>query len=364
MKKTLIYLVLLGFLGFGVYYFIFREGDGLYSEKDAAFTIRDTANIGRIFLARNNGETILLDRTPQNTWMIDKHYEAMPLRILNLLTCLNKQTALYPVSDREHNRIVKLMAGAAVKVELYDRNLKKIKSFYIAGNGPNFHGSYMMMEGSEKAYLVEVPGFDGYLTPRFNTDLAEWRSHSVFNLPPDSIRQIHVQYAEEPLSSFTLNKNNDKIDVEIDPALKNSVQAFNAKRAKEYTTFFSNVNSEGYLNGLLHIDSFIANSPKRCNITLTSVQGKTTSLDIYWMNINKRSKNRGESEEDESQIHYDIDRMYAIRRNTNDTLLIQNRAFEKLMLRSYQFFMPDDTFKKPLPSRIQVPMSPHHSTKS
>jgi len=356
MKKTLIYVVLLGILGFGVYYFIFRNSDRLYAEKDANFTIRDTANIGRIFLARNDGETILLERKKQGGWIINKQYEAMNLRVLNLLTCLYKQSALYPVDEKDHNRIIKLLAGSATKVEIYDLNNKKIKSFYVAGEGPNYKGSFMMLEGSEQPYLVEVPGFEGYLTPRFTTDLAEWRSHSVFALSPDNIKQVKVEYPDEPLSSFTLHKDKGNITVDIDPALKNSVQAFNRKRANDYVGFFGGINSEGYLNGMLYMDSLIAHSPKRANISVTSTSGETTSLDIYWMGINKRSKNKADFEEGRTGTPYDIDRMYAVRPETHDTLLIQTRTFDKLMPRSYQFYMPDDTTKMPLPSRVAVPM--------
>ncbi len=86
----------------------------------------------------------------------------------------------------------------------------KMRSFYVAGQGPNYHGSYMILENADKPYLVEIQGFDGYLSPRYSTDLNEWRSRAVFALAPKDIRSIRVEYPSEMLNSFTIENASTK----------------------------------------------------------------------------------------------------------------------------------------------------------
>jgi hypothetical protein len=342
MNKTIVYIAVLGFLGFGVYYSLFRHSDGLYSEKDANFTIVDTASIQRIFMVQNDGQSVLLERSAiPGKWTVNKKYEAMSLQLYNLLTCLYKQTAFAPVSEKDHDRVIKLLAGISVKVEVYNKKGDKIRVFYVGGEGPNYHGSFMMMEGSSTPYLVEVPGFKGYLSPRFSTEVKDWRSRLVFNLKPDSIKSVKIDYEGEPLSSFLLKKDKEKIDVVLDPQMQGTVKNINKHRTDDYITFFENINCEGYLNGSNDMGSSIQKNNKRCSVALTSTSGHIDMIDFYWMNINKRSKNMNQDTAIQTN-KYDGDRMYAINTVTNDTMLVQFRTFEKLFRRGYEFYSPDN----------------------
>jgi hypothetical protein len=72
MRKTLLYLLLLAVLAFGVYYFIFSNKGSDFSKSEAGFTIKDTSEIGKIFLSNPAGDNILLERTDSG-WMVNKH---------------------------------------------------------------------------------------------------------------------------------------------------------------------------------------------------------------------------------------------------------------------------------------------------
>lgn len=359
MNKTIVYIAVLAFLGFGVYYFLFRHSDGLYSERDANFTITDTGSVQRIFMVQNDGQSVLLERSAvPGKWTVNKKYDAMGVQVYNVLTCLYKQTAFAPVSEKDHDRVIKLLAGLAVKVEVYNKKGDKIRSFYVGGEGPNYHGSFMMMDGSTTPYLVEVPGFKGYLSPRFSTDIKDWRSRLVFNLTPDSIQSVKIDYAGEPLSSFVLKKDKEKIDVVLDPQMQGTVKNLNKHRTDDYITFFQNVNCEGYLNGSTDMSSDdIRKDNKRCSVALTSTSGHVDMVDFYWMDINKRSKNMNQDTTVQSN-RYDADRMYAINTVTNDTMLVQFRTFEKLFRRGYEFYSPDDKNEPVKPEPRPAPIKP------
>jgi hypothetical protein len=56
MRKTLVYLAILAVLSFGVYYFLISDHGSAYDPKEADFTIKDTASIGKIFIANSAGQ--------------------------------------------------------------------------------------------------------------------------------------------------------------------------------------------------------------------------------------------------------------------------------------------------------------------
>ncbi len=334
MGKTLVYLVLLVVLGFGVYYFIFKENDALYNDKEAAFTFRDTAAIGRIFLVNTQGESILLDRKSPSLWQLNQHYIAMPIQIKNILTCLKLQSPLKPVADVDYDRVIKLLAGLGVKVELYNLKHEKIAAFTVAGQGPNYHGSYMLMEGASTPYLVEIPGFDGYLSPRFTVELNDWRSRAMIQWPTDSIAQIAVQYAApHQQDTYTFTLQNGALQCTTDAAFaKNNTKELNQRRAWEYLGFFKDINAEGFLNGSIGLDTAVANAKLRCNLFLKSKSGEEKNYNLYWI----PTKNSSNVEIDGAPK--DIERLYAIDLVNKDTLLVQARTFDKLLRKAHEFY--------------------------
>lgn len=339
MGKTLVYIVLLSILGFGVYYFIIRDKDGLYQEAEANFTFRDTASIGKIFLVNNEGKSILLERQADNKWLLNKLYPAMPLQMVNILTCLKMQTALMPVSANEHDRVVKLLAGLSTKVEVYNRSGEKIKTFYVGGQGPNYHGSYMITENAQQAYLVEIPGFDGYLSPRYTVDLNDWRSRSMIDWGLDSLASISIRYAENPSNSFTLINGKGAPTVSIDSSLTKKYTALNVRRTLSYLTFFKNINAEGFLNGTMGLDSIIAHTRLRCQLKVQNTTGNEKSFDIYWIpSAGKALYDAAHPSAIPGQLPVDVERMYAVDVRAKDTLLIQSRTFDKLLRNAPEFY--------------------------
>ena len=72
MRKTLIYIAILAILGAGIYYMLpGRNGtETPFDPKEAGFTIKDTASIGKVFLAASDGESVLVERTDTG-WIVN-----------------------------------------------------------------------------------------------------------------------------------------------------------------------------------------------------------------------------------------------------------------------------------------------------
>lgn len=340
MKKTLVYIAILAIMGFGVYWFFFRNSDNLYQSKDADFGYRDTAAIGKIFLAETDGQSILLERGSDNSWTVNKQYPAMRIQVLNILTCLNKQTALVPVPERDYERVIKMLAGLGVKVELYNREGEKVRCFYVAGQGPNYHGSYMLMEGSQQPYLVEIRGFEGYLTPRYSTDLADWRSRVIFDAADHEIQSFSVDYPDEPLNSFSIDNSSKPARIKIDAGLSESMKEVHQGRINIFLTLFRNINAEGYLNGAEHLDSVIAHAKLRAHVNMVLKSGLKKQLDFYWIDEKDPFENlRDQTSTDPTNRPTDVERMYMVDVPAKDTILVQRLSFEKFFRKAYEFYM-------------------------
>ncbi len=338
MRKTVLYLVILGILSFGVYFFLFKGSDA-FSANEAGFTIKDTGNVGRIYFANQKGESVTLTRTDEG-WVLNDRYKAITKTVNNLLVTMSRQQAMYPVPEKMHNAAITTLATEGIKVELYGRGGTKMRVFHVGGQVNNKNGTYMLMDGAKRPYVVQIPGFEGYVAPRYNVDVERWRDRTVVGLAKEQVRKVKVAYMQEELNSFTvLQDEQGTRKVEINPQLMKGKE-MNERRTDVYLGFMDGIKHEGYLNGTIGLDSIITSVPKRCEIDVEGAGGYTQHIDMYWMPINKRSKNRmvpGVMWDG----GFDGDRFYGVINGGKDTVILQNATFDKILRLGYEFYEKD-----------------------
>lgn len=337
MKKTLIYVLLLALVGAGVWYFLLRDNDNIFGAEESGFAVRDTASIGKIFIAAIDGQSVTLERSG-NGWVVDKDKRVMKAAIDQLLETIRRQEAAYPVSSIMHNKVVESLASDGLKVEIYDRSGRKLRTFFVGNEGPDFDGNYMLMEGAKRPFVVRLAGHMGYLRPRYSIRVSEWRDRHVFEEEPQNIREISVRYEKLPDWSFTMSRQQGKITVNTQGSTPGA--AVNEKRAENYLGFFRNVNAESYANGTEKLDSVIAHSDKFCTVDVNTVKGNTR-IDVYYMGINERSKSLVIDDDGYTDQKYDKDHFYAVTNGGRDTMVIQMLSFEKIFRNGAEFFEPD-----------------------
>lgn len=337
MGKTLLYVGLLALLGFGVYYFLFAEKN-VFGVDEAGFTIKDTGNIGKVFLAEKGGGAITLERK-DGGWIANGEKKVIQSVMNDFLTTLATQKPMFPAPQNAHNTVIKSMATKGIKVELYTLEGKKKTVFHVGGQASTNKGSYMLMEGAERPYVVQMPVFEGYLTPRYTVDIEMWKDRTIVDLTADDIEEVSINYPDEPLNSFTVKRiSDDSVTVVVEEALMKGKE-LNKKRLNSYLSFFKKVAYEGTLNGTTDLDSVISSVKKRCSIDIKGANNVKRHLDVYWMPINKRSKNRLFPDVD-VETGYDADRFYSVI-DTKDTVVIQVGTFEKIFRKGYEFYEQD-----------------------
>jgi len=339
MRKTFMYVVVLGILAFGVYYFIVRKSDGVYNDSEAGFTIKDTANIGRIFISVQGAESILLERTA-NGWTLQKQYVAQKSAIDGFLKMLNRQSPLYPVPKSMHNHVVATLAGNGIKVELDDRQGKVMRVFYVGGETSDQKGTFMLVEGASRPYVVNLPNYQGTLSAFYTNKVLDWRDRTVFDVKPEDMESVSIKYPEHDLNSFTLKVANGKPIVIAHPDIM-KMGALNLRRASVFLKFFEKVSCEGYLIHFAGMDSILKSVPKHAEIDVHSIKGQSQHVDVYWMPLNRRSKNANAPTEDIPDSKYDADRFFAVMNNFKDTVMIQSSVFDKIFRKSYEFYEAD-----------------------
>jgi hypothetical protein len=326
-------------MALGVYYFIFRKNDGIYTDEEAGFTIKDTAAIGRIFISVQGGESILLERQAKG-WTLQKNYIALKSAVDGFLRLINRQSALYPVPKSMHNNVISTLAGNGIKVELDDRTGKKIRVFYVGGETPDQKGTYMLVEGASRPFVVNLPNYQGTLSAFYTSSFLDWRDRTVFNFKPEEITKVSLTYPEHDLNSFTISNEKGKIEVSTRPDIVKK-GALNLRRSAVFLKFFDNVNCEGYLYHIKGLDSTLRTVPKHVQIDVTAINNRSQHVDIYWMPLNRRSKNANAPTEDIPDSKYDADRYFAVINNYQDTVIIQSSVFDKIFRKSYEFFEAD-----------------------
>ncbi len=268
MKKSssiIIIGVLIALVGLSIYIFKSKSKSGTADSDERNFKFKDTALITKIFIADKDGDQSILERT-KTGWVVNGKFAVRTDGILNLLEAIKNVEVKMPVNKGAKENVLKVMASSALKVEIYvGDNL--VKQYYVGHETPDSEGSYMLLtdENSGKNYespfVCFIPGFVGYLIPRYIAKENEWRDRVVVNYIPPQIKQIKVEHSETPDSSFTIDlvsttnfklKNNLGVDI-----------PFAEFKMKQYLAYFQNLSYEVLLTGKSKklSDSLFKNKP-------------------------------------------------------------------------------------------------------
>lgn len=215
MRKIVgIALTLLVLIGLAVYVSNLDSTSTISGEL-SDFAIEDTSSITKIFLADKNNQTITLDKT-QNGWLVNNSFKAREDIMQVLLETIKKIKVRAPVSRSSFENIVKSIASNSVKVEIYQGSKKPSKVYYVGGPNQDHTGTYMLLEGSNVPFLMHIEGFRGYITPRYFTNINEWRTNAIFTLKPNQIQSIQLEFPKENEKSWIINKTeSNKLGFEI-----------------------------------------------------------------------------------------------------------------------------------------------------
>lgn len=326
-KKTIFTLVILAMAAIA-YWIINKKPWGINYKDIADFSIEDTATIDKIFIADRDGMSSVLTKTGPQTWIINNNKLADFSKIQLLLETVKTIKVLRPVPESEHNTAVGDLATKGIKVEFYSNN-KIVKIIYVGSATQEENGTYMLIEKSVKPYAVHIPGFFGYLTPRFISDSLIWRDRTVFNYVPEDIKSIEFRY-NVPQNSFLVNNENPQTPVLLD--INKQVKPIkDIVYLKYFVGSFKSLNFDGYDENQSPklIDSLLLTKPV-CVINITKKDGAVQSLKLHTKAIDKHTKQLFD-EATGKELSFDTERYWAFLNKDKSLILVQQYNFGKVI---------------------------------
>jgi hypothetical protein len=305
------------------------------NQHNSAFAVEDTASITKIFLADKNNNEITLTKVKPGHWMVNNKAAARADAITLLLTTIKLVEVRSPVGKASYDRIIKYLSSYGVKVEIYT-NDEIVKTYYVGGATQDHLGTEMYLEGTDEPFITHIPGFNGFLTPRYFTNYYDWVSRSLFNVPATAIAQVKVTDHTDPNGSFTINCNSKNNNYQMLDVSGQVVNNANPVKLKGYTTFFEGLNFESVVyeiptklnDSILTVGSF-------CEIRLTTTDNKTQVAKFFRKPVSKRAL--GGFSEEGVRSPYDLDRMYTLLNNDTLFLITQYNQYNKLFRKVPEF---------------------------
>ena len=196
-------------------------------------------------------------------------------------------------------------------------------------------GTFMLKEGADKAYIVYIPSFRGFISTRFNAFPDEWRDHTVFHANLADIQSVQIDFNEDPEGSFRID-NVGKHQYKLTRLCDNQDMPFDTLRVINFLSSFGNLRFEALFTNTLpqaRIDS-ITGSPYVHNVVVTVKDGTTQDMKTFNKLVMNNITDLGGEIGD-----VDHDRMYALIDDGKDFVLIQNYVFDKV-LHEVRYFDP------------------------
>lgn len=336
-KSTIIILtVLLALAGLSIYIYKSKGKTSTIDKEASSFKYKDTASIDKIFLADKDGRQVLVEKK-EGHWILNGKHDVRPDVIELLLYTIASVEVRSPVSKNGKNSVIKIMSSKSTKIEIYSKG-EKVKQYFVGHPTQDHFGTYMILtnletgENYEEPFITHIPGFDGFLSTRYNTDEIDWRDRLLINYRPPQIKQIKLELHEMPDSSFII----DLFSMQrFGLKTKKGSLPYDESSMKQYIAYFQNVNCEFLLDKKDRlVDSLSKSAVPFATLTITDRNDKNNVCEFFHKQVVP-----GKNEEYGVNYKYDPDRLFVKYNEGKEYGVAQFYVFGKI-LQTYRYFLP------------------------
>jgi hypothetical protein len=280
-KGILVLLIILIVISALTYYVLNSEQTSSTSPKETGFAIKDTANIYKIVM-KDNKNTVTLTRKSSNNWLLNEKEPANITLVNTILETVYLVSVKSPVPEAMKTQVREILAKKSMTVRLHDKNNNLLKEFYIGGQAGE-NGTYARLKSAKDPYIINIDGFQGYLTTRFTTDTLLLKSRRIFKTPVHNIAQIDVQYTSGD-SSYTLTQPEptrwyiDKKEVTNNFFVQKGIKYFRNGVAQVEISMYP----DSTLITKQREDSLLTKAKPFAYITFTLKTGDKHKISFYW----------------------------------------------------------------------------------
>ena len=324
-----------------------------FRRSSSDFKLNDSSSVTRIFMADKNNNSVTLTRKAPDKWLVNEKYPAQNQSIGLLLKTMVGLEVQQPVAKAAHNTIVKELAVNAVKVEVYQQvfridlfgirmfpHEKLTKVYYVGGATQSNLGCFMLMQDSSEPFVVYLPGFRGFVSPRYSPIEKYWRNYIVFRKNIPEIAKVRVEIPATPEYSYEVRNNGQNKFILVSLKDQAEVKNYDTLKLLNFLSGFRSLAYEALLNDMdkLRKDSILRSRPF-ITITLTDTSGVSKTITTF----HKKGPD-GQTDPKGAPLPYDLDRLYASVNDGKDFTIIQYFTFDKV-LRPLPFFMKEGGVK-------------------
>ena len=291
------------------------------------YNIEDTAAINKIFIADKQDNHVTLTRNGEAPWTIDGKYPANQPMVRLLLETLKDMRKRSDVNRNAVPNVIKDIAAHGIKVEIYQEGGRKTV-IYVGRETQDKLASFMLREGEKTPSIIHIPGFRGFLTPRFIAEPIKWRSHRIVDLDVNNIARIELEIPSVPEESWAVVHEGETFHLEGGKSHAR-VAAFDTLRVAQMLSAFKNLNFDEFASIVPNsfADSCVSGVP-RAILSITDTKGETHYLKTYIKYTNPADL--AAVPDPEMYETFDINRLYAIL-DQKDTVLIQYYVFDNIL---------------------------------
>jgi hypothetical protein len=305
-KRIWIYLAVLAAIGAAIWWLASRQTQSTLSVEETDFSLDDTTQVDKIFLADRDDHKITLTKNDRGVWRLNGKRRASGQRVSMLLETMYYVEVKGPVPSKARETVIKNLSSSSIKAEFYDGE-QLLKTVYVGGTTPDNLGTYMWIEGAEHPYITHIPGFYGYLTIRFTPNARDWRSRKLFSFNPADIQTVRVTFPAGETPGYRLDRRAiGEYRVEALPPLEKQYRPVDELQVKKYLANLNDVALLDFVSQPNHLADSLGKALPEATVFVQLEDNRSEKLYIYRKRAGKRTK--GISEEG-----YDKDVAFGIR---------------------------------------------------
>ncbi len=316
-------------------YFIYDKArvqnkmSSLSAERD--FTVDSPDEIYKIVLTRKDGKPLHFEKKIGKEWFINEKYKADDVVVGYMVQVLTKAKMKSIPSKNADETLKKYIETKGILVEVYGQTGELLKKIHIGSDMQGGEGTYMLLDGFEQVYAVELPNLGGALRSRFEQPLERYRDKFIYRDAIETIQSVKVEYHGDQNASYIIRNNGSTYDIQpVSATVPKMPAEANQNKIKTYLHFFEELGAELLYNHYEKRDSLEKTMPF-CTITLEK-KDKTIKTYRYW-NYEATVYQAEKADQPENPIH--IGRYFV---NTGEDLFtVQSGVFGKIFA-AYPYF--------------------------
>lgn len=354
-KRNIILLICAAVLVVGCLLLVLWKNKVLFNKSDLQvdmFAVKDTATVTRVFMADMHENTVLLTKTADG-WMLSDTIPVIAGKMESLLSTMQNLRVQQPASKNSIENINRMMAAGAIKVEIYENaplftlfkkgffvKERRTLTYYMGPATQSNTSNYAILEGREDMpCIVYIPGFRGFVTPRYSPYAEDWISHKLFDTKLTRIQEVVVTDYDNPAESFRIEKAGARF-FHLYDGQNQQVMQYDTSKVINYLSDFRNRNYESVATEIEpdKRDSIIRSSLFK-TIKVTDVNGKTDILALYRMDSEYDYYDASGNHMDDIESLYNRDRCYAtLNGDRSKFYRVQYYHFDRL-LQPFSYFV-------------------------